>query len=625
MTAQLGQSEDPEELVPGSVAEADALAADWSAHAASAGDLAAAIRRQSVLDDWSGPAADAYEVKVLLISSALAALGQSLAGAAGAVSAYSGVLQAAQQHAERAAETWRAGQEASRAALKAPAPAVPGWAYRAPADDPGQPLRDAAQEELDHARTIVAAAAARAQAALEAGLRDLPAHVDFWGSDAAALAALTPAQALGLAETLTPAQLADLVRHDPRLLDDLKKAGPAAVAAWWKATSPAGRAWWAAHEPALIGNLDGVDYTTRDQINRKLLPGDIAAAQKRIEELARKLAGAGPEGRALYQRDLENAQSELAGLENIQDTLDWGAANHYPLMLASLVPGAQPLAQIGVGNLDTASNITVMVPGMNTGTDTGSGAGTHGDSSLYQWVKGGIDLRVAQQQRSGLPIGSFGELVWFGYHPPMNADFPAVFGDGAASAGAPALASSIGALNALHPGGTVNAIAHSYGTPTLAYALQSSHVDNAVFAGSVGIPDSVPDAAALDVPAGHVFATQAVHDGFGPLGQDLDPLGRADPTGAAFGARDFSSEAATVGGQPLQGVAEHGPFGGAGSPSYLDNGTTSQYRIAQITTGQGSAVPFGGTHLDRDAVPGTPTPAFDGTDAARSQAYGIVP
>lgn len=45
--------------------------------------------------------------------------------------------------------------------------------------------------------------------------------------------------------------------------------------------------------------------------------------------------------------------------------------------------------------------------------------------------------------------------------------------------------------------------------------------------------------------------------------------------------------------------AQHGPFGGVGGVSYLDNLSSAQYGTAKATMGEGDSLPHAGTPSDR--------------------------
>ena len=70
-----------------------------------------------------------------------------------------------------------------------------------------------------------------------------------------------------------------------------KSASPEQVATWWNALSEKDKQWMIEQHPDVIGNLEGVDYTSRNQANRIMLPRLQPQAK---EELDAYVAKVGP-------------------------------------------------------------------------------------------------------------------------------------------------------------------------------------------------------------------------------------------------------------------------------------------------------------------------------------------
>jgi len=270
------------------------------------------------------------------------------------------------------------------------------------------------------------------------------------------------------------------------------------------------------------------------------------------------------------------------------------------------VLGPQPLAAISVGNLDTARNVTFLVPGM----------GTTVANSMTATVKAAGNLRDAQDKLTGGGADS-AVVAWIGYHPPGGNDLVgeaqslnAVTGGKLLSADLTGFAQTRAASGATVANTSV--VAHSYGTIVAASALTATSVDHVVFEGSPGIPVSIARTAGdLKVPPGEVFATQASADGLAPLGQLVTMEPRTDPTAPVFGAHTFSSDGSD-GSRP---VTNHGPIDGNSDTraSYWDVGTESISNAAQATLGRGADIPTRGTPWERllglsGGTPQTPTP-----------------
>ena len=63
------------------------------------------------------------------------------------------------------------------------------------------------------------------------------------------------------------------------------------VASWWSSLSDDDKQWMIEQHPDVIGNLEGVDYTSRNQANRIMLPRLQPQAK---EELDAYVAKVGP-------------------------------------------------------------------------------------------------------------------------------------------------------------------------------------------------------------------------------------------------------------------------------------------------------------------------------------------
>jgi hypothetical protein len=137
-----------------------------------------------------------------------------------------------------------------------------------------------------------------------------------------------------------------------------------------------------------------------------------------------------------------------------------------------------------------------------------------------------------------------------------------------------------------------------------ALALTQASADHLVMLGSAGIPNTIPNAEALNVPPGEVFASQGHHDAWAATGQAASK--RQDPTAPSFGAHDFTSEQSVDDqGRPLHEITQHGPFapgGASGKYSYFDRNTSALYNTAKATIGLGSDLPVGDTPAERLAL-----------------------
>ena len=305
-------------------------------------------------------------------------------------------------------------------------------------------------------------------------------------------------------------------------------------------------------------------------------------------------------------------RAQAAGSADLADlqTLDRVLAAHPDIRLMLLdTRGERLRAAFAVGNPDTATHVSVSVPGMNT---------TVADS-VDGMVTEAIGLRqLAARQLAWLP-GRARETVatigWIGYQAPRirtRDGLPAmvqgaveVSHDKVAAAAAQDLSRFYAGIQAAREVGPAHltAIGHSYGSLTTGLALQvpGTHgVSDAVFYGSPGVAASAPGD--LGLAPGHVFAMATpddpirwVHDGPtvaralapvipGPLDDVL--LAAVEVSGAGeFGPNPACNPAfvqmETEGMWGLEGASGHSEYPRAG-----DSGErTSVHNLAAVVAG----------------------------------------
>ncbi|ALD13707.1 alpha/beta hydrolase [Clavibacter capsici] len=328
---------------------------------------------------------------------------------------------------------------------------------------------------------------------------------------------------------LTPVQAERMIAAHPALELQVMDASPERVVTWWAAKDRKRQRTLIRTSPELIGNLDGVDYASRDAANRRQLHAEI-----RTERAA-----------VAARPDDADARNRLTALTAIRAALHpkprAGAGAQPRRTLVSLSHRDPPLAAIAVGDLDTARQVTFTVPGMGTYTD-----------DMQLWTETAQNVYDAQAS-VGAPA-AHAVVAWIGYRtPPPGVD--ATLGD-YAERGAPLLASELAGLRAARAGGdlsTVSVIAHSYGSTMAADALAARDlgVDAFVMLGSAGIEDGIDDA--RDLHARHVYAGEAADDDEAAWGR----LSRQDPRAPGFGATVIQ-----VDGDPARGllpVTGHAP------------------------------------------------------------------
>ncbi|BDZ49890.1 hypothetical protein GCM10025867_21310 [Frondihabitans sucicola] len=230
-------------------------------------------------------------------------------------------------------------------------------------------------------------------------------------------------------------------------------------------------------------------------------------------------------------------------------------------------------AAVSVGDVDTADNVTMMVPGMLYTVS----------NQITWWTDRAADLHSEQDFWSNTLAtdattrsASNATIAWMGYRTP---DLTNVLGLSLAKVGAVHLEDAVQGLAAARIGTEphVTLIAHSYGSTTATIALTSGkiHVDSFVVLGSPG--SVVSKANKLAVTRGNVFAAAAA----------LDPVAGSGVFGADPGSTLFGATLLNVGGgtdpyteQHLSAVLTHN--------RYFTPGSRSMRNLALIGIGRAS-------------------------------------
>lgn len=393
---------------------------------------------------------------------------------------------------------------------------------------------------------------------------------------------------------LSPTELGALLMLDRNLADRIADMSPDEVAALWKTLGGGKDTTGAEHTaaqdaliaslPAVVGNLAGLPAWARDRANRMTLVSAVAQAEQDLADAKKRRVGLGWPASQAADQSIEAAQANLDAYRNIEKTLA-STAKPGRALLTLATDHQPPLAAVAVGDVDTAENVTYMVPGMGTTTKDTSG-----------WTTGAQNLWRAQEDLDDSGT-SHAVVAWMNYEAPPAppASWGVLHGD-AARAGATRLADDLSGFQAArtdHP--TLNVVGHSYGTTTGADALHGTgvHVDNFVAVASAGIEGDVGGAKGID--ADHVYAGQGTsglptadpndnpRDQYAWLGRLGS--GRADPMDSSFGATTFG----TNGGDPSEGagVTMHDPIGYGGGTGYFNLGTESLNNVARATMHDG--------------------------------------
>ncbi|WIE58971.1 alpha/beta hydrolase [Curtobacterium sp. MCLR17_031] len=318
------------------------------------------------------------------------------------------------------------------------------------------------------------------------------------------------------------------------------------VAQWWSHLPADEQDRLLAHAPALVGNLEGVPYAVRDRANRATLTSGLADA------------------------DLGAARAAMLG--QVRDSLVQQAGDPRRFLVALDTRGSGRAA-ISIGDLDTAADVTVVVPGMFF-TVTGQ---------MTDFTNTANDL--SREQATLAPLAATGNgsgaavVAWMGYRTP---DLSNILSLGLARTGAERLERTVAGLRVIRTGDQprVNIVAHSYGSTTAMTALASGRMtaDTLTVLGSPG--SDVRTAADLAVATGQVFVGGAHSDpiaGSGYFG--------TDPGGASFGSTvlDLAGGADAL----SAGDVFRRPVG---HNDYLKPGTASLHDVALIGIGRGDLV-----------------------------------
>jgi Alpha/beta hydrolase len=350
---------------------------------------------------------------------------------------------------------------------------------------------------------------------------------------------------------------------------------PADNASWWRALSPQQQEHVTNERPDWVGNRDGLPFTARDEANRALLSVSRARLLDQRRRLEADLADHGFGDALTDDEALEQVKDKVAALDAIVQTLARGGDRQL-LVLDMSAERAQ--AAIARGNVDTADNVAVFVPGLST---TVNNDGQGGDLQACDERMEELQRRTElESKRAGANL-SAATVTWIGYQAPQKGwnllGDSSVANDRAATIGAAQLVPFLRGIDAARDRDAhLSLLGHSYGSTTAGLALrQDTGVDDVVFFGSPGIGTNHVDD--LLVPRGHTYYIEARRDAVGDLGYfGIDPS-------HLDGIEHASARKSTVV-DPVSGQTRHFTEV-TGHRSYLDDGSTSQYNLSVIVAG----------------------------------------
>ena len=333
-----------------------------------------------------------------------------------------------------------------------------------------------------------------------------------------------------------------------------KSASPEQVASWWNALSDKDKQWMIEQHPDVIGNLDGVDYTSRSQANRIMLPRLQKQAADELQQFYDTYGTSipvTPENAWLLAEE-KRLKDRVTALDKIDATLK-NESDGVPRYLMQLDPsGPNILAAVSQNNPDDSQHIGVIVPGMTT-----SVAGNGKDGSILDYDGHATVMRQAAQA-AAKPGEKVAMVEFFGYDAPQGAD---VISTSKAHKGADRLAGFLNGIDAVREHGAgdahITVASHSYGSTTAGIAatqVGDGVIDDLVQFGSPG--SGVQDVGEFHVPEGHLYVSAApyFHDmvqGIGPddwFGKNPDTMdgykhlsGDVGPAPSSYGPWDQHS------------------------------------------------------------------------------------
>jgi len=339
---------------------------------------------------------------------------------------------------------------------------------------------------------------------------------------------------------------------------------------WWRGLTEEQQLAIMAASPEAIGNLDGIPAWARNDANSVMLERDLH------------------EWRMLREQDLltgdeedylKNAEAAEAGMNRIKGAVDPVTGDPLVAQLYIYDPhafGGEGRIAIAAGNLDTADNVALAVPGF--GTDGSS------MNSLSERA-----LNIYEACRFNNPGETVASMMWIGYDAPdfsAGIDGFGVITEGMAENGGERLAQTIDGLRATRPDDPAHMtlIGHSYGSTTTGLGATGPglDVDDIVLVGSPGPGDDAEDAGDLGVGEDHVWVGTNSRDPVAMLGDmgwvnpgNLDIGLGNDPAEDDFGANRFRAEA-----------TDQADWVGFGDHSkYFDHNSESLSNISHIVSG----------------------------------------
>ena len=138
------------------------------------------------------------------------------------------------------------------------------------------------------------------------------------------------------------------------------------VASWWNSLPEEDKQWMIREHSDVIGNLEGVDYTSRNQANRIMLPRLKEQAEADLQKF---YDDNGPYIEPALRSERDRLKNRIKALEQIEATLNRENTENPPVpryLMQLDASGPNILAAVSQNNPDDADHIGVIVPGMTT-------------------------------------------------------------------------------------------------------------------------------------------------------------------------------------------------------------------------------------------------------------------
>lgn len=237
---------------------------------------------------------------------------------------------------------------------------------------------------------------------------------------------------------------------------------PAVIARWWESLDPGRRTALLADDPKLIGGLAGVPARWRDKANRialrqriEALAAERDAVAVRVAALEGLVRSGGADLAATVdllaaQRRLADIARRLAGCVNLERQLvavarepshRLRAADVYLLDFDADFAGGDGRAVVALGDPGTADHVGVVVPG--TGSTLRNVEGPLSNAARLR-------ATVDESLGGSAAAGRTATVMWLGYDAPDS--IPDAADKREAETGGPALGGFVGELRAAHDG-----------------------------------------------------------------------------------------------------------------------------------------------------------------------------